>query len=206
MCGFGGRHNLTLSSSSWGSGSGFWAASQKKSHFQGDVGAHIWTLPIREGGWPRELCLLYGVSPAVPAGASPSREGMVPAVCGPPGMQAWSTDWKTRMLRPQVQWGQSVSIAPDNSPTLRKPRGWEGPITKLPCRSGRPVLTSYTLKQAGQGRKRCQIPFCSPCRREGEWTQGGQDQVKPAFLKPRVIKPHAELLNTQMSRHLFLRN
>lgn len=209
MCGFGGRHNLTLSSSSWGSGSDLWAASQKKKRsFPGRCRRSHLDTANQGRGCPKKLCLRAPWSQPSSAsggfskgpGGHGAKRSVVPLECKP-----WSTDWKTRMLRPQVQWGQSVSIAPEIPPPWEKPRGLGGPVTKLPNRRAEGLHRPLTLKQAGQG-EAVSDPLLLPLQEGREWTQGGQDQVKPAFLKPRVIKPHAELLNTQMSRHLFLRN
>lgn len=174
MCGFGGGHNLTLSSSSWGSGSALWAESQKKKkkkgHFQGDIGAHIWTLPIREGGVLRNSASgPHGVSPTAPAGASPkAREDMVPSGLWSP----WNAGLEAQTERPWC-WGHRCSEA-SQCPLLQTiPLPWEKPRRagraghQAPILQGRrPALTSYP--QAGwPGGRRCQIPFCSPCRREG---------------------------------------
>ena len=210
MCGFGGGHNLTLSSSSWGSGSGLWDEYQKKKkgHFQGDVGAHIWTLPIREGGVLRNSASgPHGISPKCQRGLL-QRPGRTwcQVVCGPLECRPWSTNRKTMMLRPQVQWGQSVSIPPDDSLTLREAsEGWVGrsPSSHTAGQKACADLLPSSRLASGEA---VSDPLLLPLQEGGEWTQGGQDQVKPAFLKPPVIKPHAELLNTQMSRHLFLRN
>ena len=183
MCGFGGGHNLTLSSSSWGSGSGLCAASQKKKttkkSFPGRCRSSHLDTPNQGRGCPKKLCLRAPWSQPNSAsggfskglGEHGAKWSVVPLECRP-----WSTGQKTMMLRPQVQWGQSVSIAPDDSPTLREASGSGRAHHQAPILQGkRPVLTSYA--QAGwPGGSGVRSPSASPAGGRGVnsgWSEPG---------------------------------
>ena len=172
MCGFGGGHNLTLSSSSWGSGSGLWDEYQKKKKrsFPGRCRSSHLDTTNQGRGCPKKLCLRAPWNqPKVPAGASPkTREDMVPSGLWSPGMQALKHKPKdhdaeaTGAVRP-------VSVHSSRRfPYLeRSLGGLGGPVTKLPYGRAEGLRWPLTLKQAGQRGGGVRSPSAPPAGGRG---------------------------------------
>lgn len=89
------------------------------------------------------------------------------AVCGPPGMQALKHRLKdqdaeaTGAVRPV-----SVHCSRQFPHLERSLGGWEGPSPSSHTAGWKACADLLPSSRLARGR-RCQIPFCSPCRREG---------------------------------------